>query len=92
MSVIRKEGRVRGRVQGVGFRFFTERTARPLGVTGWVRNCMDGSVEFQVQGPAEKVKQFICELREGPPFGRVDSMDVSDRQIIEGEAGFSIRY
>ncbi|MDA3850579.1 MAG: acylphosphatase [Spirochaetaceae bacterium] len=63
--------RVSGRVQGVGFRYFTQRTARRFGLTGWVRNCFDGSVELEAQGPEESLKQLEDELRRGPSFGHV---------------------
>ena len=69
---------VRGRVQGVGFRWWTERAANRLGVAGYVRNCRDGSVEVQACGTAEAVAELAEKLLTGPPGSRVDSMKSVD--------------
>lgn len=66
--------RIRGRVQGVGFRYFVLRAARALGVGGWVRNCRDGSVEAVAQGDADALARFRAELRQGPPGSRVEEI------------------
>jgi len=63
--------RVTGRVQGVGFRAATVRQAHLLGVTGWVRNAADGSVEALIQGDAEQVDQMLSWLHRGPPSAKV---------------------
>lgn len=63
--------RVIGRVQGVGFRAATVRQAHLLGVTGWVRNVPDGSVEVLIQGKPEQVDQMLSWLHRGPPAGQV---------------------
>ena len=63
--------RVTGRVQGVGFRWWTQRTAQRLGLAGSVRNCADGSVEVHVVGDLEVVARFEAALHEGPPGSRV---------------------
>lgn len=65
---------VYGRVQGVGFRFFVEREARPLGLKGWVRNRSDGSVECLAIGPGEALEQLHHRLRQGPPAARVEQV------------------
>lgn len=57
---------VSGRVQGVGFRFFTETAARNLGLTGWVRNLSDGRVEAVIEGPSDKVAALLDQMRKGP--------------------------
>jgi acylphosphatase len=67
-----------GRVQGVGFRDFMQRRARALGVTGWVRNRMDGSVEAVVQGSTDAVDQMIALARQGPRSAHVTGVRVSD--------------
>ena len=67
--------RIRGRVQRVGFRDFTCRVARELGVTGWVRNHPDGSVEGEVEGDEESLESFREHLHRGPPLARVDSLE-----------------
>ena len=64
--------RVSGRVQGVGFRWWTQRTAERLGVAGSVRNCLDGSVEVQVVGEPEVVDRLEAALQQGPPGSRVE--------------------
>ena len=67
---------VRGRVQGVGFRFFTVRVARQLGVSGFVRNLPDGRVEAVFEGEEEAVKKAIEWCRRGPSLARVDKVEV----------------
>ena len=79
-----------GRVQGVGFRAWTERTARSLGLSGWVRNRRDGSVEAVFAGPAEIVDDMIGRCRRGPDHARVEVLERHE----ESEApppGFQIR-
>src|SRR5947208_12263234 len=63
---------VRGRVQGVGFRWFVEREAHMLGIAGWVRNNHDGSVEVLAQGTRDQLSGLHGRLREGPRAARVD--------------------
>lgn len=66
--------RISGRVQGVGFRYALQREAERRGVTGWVRNRADGSVEALVQGPPEAVEAIIEWARRGPPGSRVTEL------------------
>ena len=66
---------VRGRVQGVGYRAWTEIAALERGLEGWVRNRRDGSVEALFAGPQERVLAMIESCREGPPGARVESID-----------------
>jgi acylphosphatase len=68
-------GLVRGRVQGVGFRWFVRERARELGVRGWVRNRADGSVEVEAEGEPEAIEQFRRVLQEGPPGARVNAIE-----------------
>ncbi|GEC15196.1 acylphosphatase [Nitrobacter winogradskyi] len=70
---------IRGRVQGVGFRYWTMREAIRLGVGGWVRNRRDGSVEALFAGPAEAVAEITARCRSGPEFARVD--DIEDQPV-----------
>lgn len=65
---------VRGRVQGVGFRWFVQRTGSRLGLGGHVRNLGDGGVEVHARGPAELLDALEIALRQGPPASRVDSV------------------
>lgn len=74
--------RVAGRVQGVGFRVATVRQAHALGITGWVRNAADGSVEALLQGPPDQIDQMLSWLHQGPPAARVDSVD-NQREFTE---------
>lgn len=65
---------VRGRVQGVGFRYFVQRTASELQVGGWVRNRADGSVEAHAEADAETLARFRAALEKGPRLSRVDAV------------------
>jgi acylphosphatase len=67
---------ISGRVQGVGFRWFTQDAASREGVTGWVRNLPDGRVEALVEGDAEAVTRVERALRSGPRGARVDDVNV----------------
>lgn len=66
---------ITGRVQGVGYRYFTVRAAERFGVAGTVRNMADGSVEAVAEAALEVLEQFRAELERGPRFGRVDRID-----------------
>jgi acylphosphatase len=81
---------VRGRVQGVGFRWFVEREAHTLGIAGWVRNNHDGSVEVLAQGTRDQLSGLHSRLREGPRAARVDNIDVSDAPPTAGLSSFRI--
>jgi acylphosphatase len=65
---------IRGRVQGVGFRFYAQDTAQELGLAGWVRNLPDGSVEAYAEGPREELDSFLKQLYKGPPLSRVETI------------------
>jgi acylphosphatase len=67
---------VRGRVQGVGFRYSACREADRLGLTGWARNTPDRSVEIWAEGPPENLAAFRQWLQQGPPRARVDELIV----------------
>ena len=81
---------VRGRVQGVGFRGFVEREAHILGMSGWVRNNHDGSVEVLAQGTREQLSGLHSRLREGPRAARVDVVEVSEASPAAGLSSFRI--
>jgi acylphosphatase len=66
---------VYGRVQGVGFRYTAISKAQKLGLTGWVRNCRDGSVETRFEGSSAKTQEFLKWLQHGPPGARVERVD-----------------
>jgi acylphosphatase len=82
---------ISGRVQGVGFRYFTEATAQREGVAGWVRNLPDRSVEVVAEGDAEAVERFERAVRIGPPGARVDRIDVDNSYPAAGETEFNIK-
>jgi acylphosphatase len=67
---------VRGRVQGVYFRAATQREARRLGITGWVKNRPDGSVEILAEGEEDQLKELIAWANRGPSAARVERVDV----------------
>jgi acylphosphatase len=69
VSVLHVE--IRGRVQGVGFRWFVREHARALALAGWVRNLGDGSVELVASGPDDALRELLSLLKEGPPGARV---------------------
>ena len=70
--------RIRGRVQGVGFRYATVAAATRLGIAGWVRNRADGSVEAVVQGSPEAVESMIAWARRGPDAAVVQGVEVTE--------------
>ena len=80
---------VRGRVQGVSFRAWMRERAQARGVSGWVRNRPDGSVEAVISGADEAVKALIAALHTGPPAANVDEVRVTDTESPPG-AGFRI--
>ncbi|MGB9860352.1 MAG: acylphosphatase [Moorellaceae bacterium] len=90
MSIVRARFSVRGRVQGVGYRYFALNQAVRLGLNGWVRNCYDGTVEGVVEGPQEKVREFLSLCRQGPRWAQVESMEVSYEEP-QGEKDFKIK-
>jgi acylphosphatase len=81
---------VRGRVQGVGFRWFVEREAHILGVAGWVRNNADGSVEVLAQGSRDQLSGLRSRLRQGPRAARVDGVEESESRPVSGLSSFRI--
>lgn len=81
---------IRGRVQGVGFRWFALERARSLGVAGWVRNRADGCVEIAAEGPDERIDSFLGELRTGPSGARVSDVRLLDDPGAELPVPFAI--
>lgn len=92
MANIRVELTVRGRVQGVGFRYFARDNARDCGVLGWVRNCWDGSVEAAAQGESDAVERFVERLTKGPRLGHVESIHRVNMPEVPAETGFVILH
>ena len=83
---------LRGRVQGVGFRWFTRHAARELGVAGRVRNLPDGAVEVHAAADPETLARFVARLREGPPSSRVTSIDEQELATVPDWHGFEIEH
>ena len=82
--------RVRGRVQGVGFRYFVEHSARVLAIRGWVRNDDDGSVEVYALGTAGQLSNLAGLLMRGPRWAEVRGVDEAEA-ALEHHSGFSVR-
>ncbi|MBN1997261.1 acylphosphatase [candidate division KSB1 bacterium] len=83
---------VRGVVQGVGFRFFAYHRAVELGLKGYVRNCMDGSVESHVEGPRGLIQEYVSALKLGPAHAHVTGLDVQWGQCKNRFETFRISY
>jgi acylphosphatase len=79
---------ITGRVQGVGYRDWTITTARRLGLTGWVRNRIDGAVEALIVGEDNAVGEMIDACRRGPPMARVDNVDIEPVDLDVLPQGF----
>jgi len=77
---------VSGRVQGVGFRWFVEREAALIGVTGWVRNCDSGEVEVMATGTQEQHTTLRRRLKDGPRAARVDRVHESNAPLLESSS------
>lgn len=81
---------IAGRVQGVGFRYFTEEAAAREGVSGWVRNLPDRRVEIAAEGDTEAVERFERAIRHGPPGARVDDVRAFE-EPPSGASAFTVR-
>ncbi|MBS3647471.1 acylphosphatase [Pseudaminobacter sp. 19-2017] len=82
--------RIRGRVQGVGFRFWTRDEAQSLGISGWVRNEPDGSVTALLAGDPATVRAMLERLHQGPPGSRVVDVVVEEAELEEFGGSFEI--
>ena len=89
--IVARHFRIEGRVQGVGFRFFAEDTARLEGLHGFVRNLRGGGVEAEVEGDEESVERFERAIRRGPVAARVDAVEVTILTPSGRRGGFEIR-
>jgi acylphosphatase len=83
---------VHGRVHGVFYRASTQREASARGLTGWVRNCPDGTVELVAEGPRPACESLLDYCREGPPAARVTSIDAEWSASSGGYENFTVRY
>ena len=80
-----------GRVQGVGFRYFAKEAAEIEGLSGWVANRPDGSVEVMAEGEASALRRFEARLRRGPAHAQVETFQADDDVPSARSHGFSIR-
>ena len=90
-SILARRFIVRGRVQGVGFRWFVEREAHLLQIAGWVRNNPEGTVEVLAHGTRDQLAGLHSRLREGPRAARVDEVQVSEAEPVPGLTSFQVR-
>jgi len=72
---------ITGKVQNVGFRFYAQKTAHEFEITGFVRNRKDGSVYIEAEGEKENLNRFVEWCHKGPPWARVDSVNVSESPV-----------
>jgi acylphosphatase len=89
--IVARRYRVHGRVQGVGFRFFTERAALREGLHGWVRNTDDGAVEIEIEGETEAVERFERAIYQGPTGARVTEVNTQEMPPRLRATGFMVR-
>jgi len=89
MTVLGRRYLVRGKVQGVGFRYFVERCAEELGLSGWVRNLADGRVEVYAVGSKDQLATLNSRLWQGPRWSDVRGVEEQEASV-ESRAGFRI--
>ncbi|CAN5128604.1 acylphosphatase [soil metagenome] len=93
MDKIQKQIRITGRVQGVGFRYFTRQNAHELGISGWVKNLRNGDVEALLEGTVSDVNEMVSRLKTGPVAARVHNVQEVERSDSSGEQvdGFTVK-
>ena len=91
MSLIARNVRVTGRVQGVFFRAWTREQAKTHDIKGWIRNCADGSVEGHLEGEEMSVRWLIDLIYDGPGGARVDRVEAQEAEV-EGFTAFEVRH
>ncbi len=83
---------IQGRVQGVGFRYFTKEIALQHDVFGWVRNRNDGTVDGILQGNEQNLTDVLVLLQEGPLFSKVKKLESKEITTDETFSDFTIHY
>jgi acylphosphatase len=81
---------VRGRVQGVGFRYFVRRRADSMGITGWVRNRADGAVEVEAEGARPELERLVAALSRGPAGAQVTAVEQEWSERVPCHHGFRV--
>jgi acylphosphatase len=89
-EIVAAEIFVSGMVQGVGYRFFTQRVAEELNLSGWVRNLPDGRVQADVEGPRARVEELLVRLRIGPRLSSVTDVAVTWKAASGTARGFTV--
>jgi acylphosphatase len=84
--------KISGRVQGVLFRDAARRNGKKLDLTGFVRNDVDGSVYIEAEGEEENLEKFLAWCRRGPPFARVDDVQIEPSKTLKNYEDFMIQY
>ncbi len=91
MDTVQKHLFLEGRVQGVGFRYFTRISAGNHDVKGWVKNLPDGRVEAVLQGDSESVEEMVKKMKSGPSAARIKNVEVIDETPVEDFYTFEVR-
>ena len=91
-DLVRLHAVVRGRVQGVNFRYFTLRTAQQLGLTGWVANRRNGTVEVVAEGSRQALRRLVSFLQHGPPAAAVQRVDDQWTAATREFDAFQVRF
>ena len=89
-DLIRVHVIVSGLVQGVGYRYFALATAHSLGISGWVRNCADGTVELEAQSGHRAMREFLRQLESGNEWSRVRNVQVAPMRVDLAERDFRV--
>jgi acylphosphatase len=84
--------RIHGKVQGVGYRFFATRVARRLGLKGSIENLRDGTVEAHVEGEKKSIDEWLEELKEGPRYAEVTSIDQETKDFTGRLGDFDVKF
>ena len=91
-EIVRYSACAAGRVQGVGFRMFVRQQALAHEIAGWVKNMPDGTVTMELQGAQRDIDAACAAIRAGNMFVRVERLDIEEREPVDGERDFSIKY
>jgi|UniRef100_A0A7C4YFQ5 acylphosphatase len=92
MDYVRINAIVKGYVQGVGYRFFTERKAKEYGITGWVKNLRDGNVQVVAEGERSIIEEFIKDLKVGPHSASVTDIEIKWEKYTGEFKDFEVRF